>query len=803
MRLSLGRAVPAGAAALAAAGAVLAGMAAPAGAAAAAGGPGEAGPVIIVGLPGLRWTDLSATATPALWRLAGKGSAGSLVVSAVHTRSCPADGWLTLNSGARAAEDPSFSPGTGSARGGPAAPCPAMPLVNPAATTAPVSAPGGTPALIPAMRRIVSANKPLHYDPYWGLLARAAGPGGCATAAGPGAALALAGPGGHVGSYLPSAAAVTRQVLARCPLTVIDLGALPAAPAARAAALRAADAAVGRIAAEEPAGARLMVAGLADDTAPHLRAVIVTGPGYQAGRLAAASTRQPGMTLITDLTPTVLGWRGVAVPSTTVGSPVTAEPRGGTSLAAVVRGLTGQDTAAQVYRSTVLAFFLIYGFGEGVLFALIALLLRGTDPARRQRRRRAYTIAGVTAGAVPAATFLASLVPWWLLPHPAVLLYGLAAAWTAVIAVAALAGPWGRRPRGPIPEPRADQGAGTPPRPAGKAAAIAPIAERLAATATPPGGMRGLASRLGAPGQALGPPGVVAAVTVAVIGLDVMTGSRLQLGTPFGLSALEAGRFYGVGNNALGVYGASGLLLAAWVATALGAAGPEPEPGARRRAVLAVSAIALFVVVAAGWPGFGAKVGGTIAMVPGFLLLLAAVAGIRVTWRRALLILASGLVLVTGFAVLDYLVPSAGPSDIGAFVGHVLHGGSGGILQRKISANVGSLTTTVYSPIVPIVVVAAALILAWPHRFRLDGLSRAYAALPLLRPALAAMWLFAVLGWIADDSGVTVPAAAIPLALMLVIAVVAAVPEPIPAAGTSGDGSVKPLCREQQRRANL
>jgi hypothetical protein len=437
----------------------------------------------------------------------------------------------------------------------------------------------------------------------------------------------------------------------------------------------------------------------------------------------------------------------VAVPPATVGSPVTADPRGGTSLAAVVRGLTGQDTAAQVYRSTVLAFFLIYGFGEGVVFALLALLLRGTDPARRQRRRRAYTIAGVTAGAVPAATFLASLVPWWLLPHPAVLLYGLAAAWTAVIAVIALAGPWR--------------------------------------------------------GSPLGPPGVVAAVTVAVIGLDVMTGSRLQLGTPFGLSALAAGRFYGVGNNALGVYGASGLLVAAWAATALGAAGPEPEPGGRRRGVLAVSAIALFVVVAAGWPGFGAKVGGTIAMVPGFLLLLAAVAGIRVTWRRALLILASGLVLVTGFAVLDYLVPSAGPSDIGAFVGHVLHGGSGGILQRKISANVGSLTTTAYSPIVPVVVVAAALILAWPHRFRLDGLNRAYAALPLLRPALAAMWLVAVLGWIADDSGVTVPAAAIPLALMLVIAVVAAVPEPAAAAGTSGDGSVKPVCREQQRRANL
>jgi len=196
----------------------------------------------------------------------------------------------------------------------------------------------------------------------------------------------------------------------------------------------------------------------------------------------------------------------------------------------------------------------------------------------------------------------------------------------------------------------------------------------------------------------------------------------------------------------------------------------------RSRAVAAAAAVALFTVVASGWPGFGAKVGGTIAMVPGFLLLLAAVAGIRITFRRGLLIGVSGLVLVTGFALLNYFVPATGPSDIGAFVGHVLHGGSGGILQRKVSANVGSLTTTIYSPIVPVVVIAAALIIAYPGRFRLRTLADAVETVPLLRPVLAAIWLVAALGWVADDSGVTVAASAIPLALMLVIALVSAVP---------------------------
>src|SRR6202522_893514 len=64
-----------------------------------------AGHVVIVGLSGLRWSDVSPTATPTLWRLAGQGSVGSLVDFAVLPLTCPADGWLTLNAGARAQSD--------------------------------------------------------------------------------------------------------------------------------------------------------------------------------------------------------------------------------------------------------------------------------------------------------------------------------------------------------------------------------------------------------------------------------------------------------------------------------------------------------------------------------------------------------------------------------------------------------------------------------------------------------------------------------------------------------------------------
>ena len=143
------------------------------------------------------------------------------------------------------------------------------------------------------------------------------------------------------------------------------------------------------------------------------------GQGYQVRRFAADGSNEllsrrrltQYMDLaVFDLSP--LGWRGVAVPPATIGSPVTADPRGGTSLAAVVRGLTGQDTAAQVYRSTVLAFFLIYGFGEGSSIPTVQDLVASRAPEASRGAVVALWVgaarAGQTVGPLLAAVSLSS-----------------------------------------------------------------------------------------------------------------------------------------------------------------------------------------------------------------------------------------------------------------------------------------------------------------------------------------------------------------------------------------------------------
>jgi hypothetical protein len=65
------------------------------------------------------------------------------------------------------------------------------------------------------------------------------------------------------------------------------------------------------------------------------------------------------------------------------------------------------------------------------------------------------------------------------------------------------------------------------------------------------------------------------------------------------------------------------------------------------------------------------------------------------------------------------------------------------------------------------------VMIAWPARLGLHTLRAAFRGARLLRPTLAAIWLAALLGWLANDSGVSVSAAALPFTLPLAIAVVA------------------------------
>jgi hypothetical protein len=644
--------------------------------------------VVIVGISGLRWDLVTQTGTPELWRLAAGGSVGSLVDYAQQPTACPADGWLTLNAAARAQ-----------------GPRPCTPLPEVTGVTG-----DGRGARVPALPRLIQDNQRFHESPNWGRLGSLAR---CATAVGPGAALALASPTGAVASYRPTLAGLSAAVLARCPLTVVDLGQVSAEAKDQISApertrVSAIDRQLAQLAAELPRDTLLLVTspGTVAGGRPHLASLVVSGPGFGDGLLDSASTRQPGIVALTDLTPTVAGWLGRPVPAGTVGARIYRADRG--DLAPTVRALIGRDTAEQVWLSTHGWFFIGYAVADAVAFAVPGLIYWGAEPERRRRRARSWRVAGTLAAAVPLGSYLANLVPWWRLAHPGGWLYGLTAAWSLLLAGVAWAGPWRREGHGPF--------------------------------------------------------GLLGLVSLGVLSIDVMTGSRLQLEAPFGLSLLTSGRFYGIGNDALGLYCVCALVGAAWLGMLT-----------TRAPVLAAGAVGLVAVVASGWPGFGAKAGGTIALVPCLLLLLMVLGGVRVGWRLAAPIAISGLALFLVLAVVSYLFPAVGVSDLGTFAGNLLHGRGGGLLERKASANAGTLTVSVLGWLIPLVAAVTALALWRPAALRLRTLQQAFDVAPLVRAVLGLSWLVLVIGWLADDSGVIVPAAALPFAVPLAIALAASV----------------------------
>jgi hypothetical protein len=147
-----------------------------------------------------------------------------------------------------------------------------------------------------------------------------------------------------------------------------------------------------------------------------------------------------------------------------------------------------------------------------------------------------------------------------------------------------------------------------------------------------------------------------------------------------------------------------------------------------------------------GAPGLGDDLGGLLAVLPAAALLVAMVAGLRVTAARVAGVLIGAVVLAVGLGAVDYARPAAEQTHAGRFVGQVLHGGAWQVVHRRVDAVLGSFSNPVVTALVIVVLVAAVV------RSR----EREPAGLPA---AVAAAVVVGLLGIAVNDSGVFVGAA--------------------------------------------
>jgi hypothetical protein len=650
------------------------------------------GHVVLIGVPGLQWGDIHDTATPNLARLAGQGSSAALSVKTVGPHTCPIDGWLTVSAGQRSQ------------------------LRNGSCGLPPAPVGNAVPGFA-AMRDDNAHNK---YNSHVGLLGDAVhSAGGCTTAIGPGAVLGAADSAGRVDGYIPSTEQIPADGLTRCALTMVDVDDVfhayidagvdvnghqaEVTPKKRAAAVKAADNQIGQILTALPPDTTVLLAGLSDaNVSAHLRVAIAHGPGYTGHYLTADSTRTGGLVTLTDVTATVLHSLGLKQPVDAVGSRWHDDGAKPGSIGTLVNRLNDHDVAAQSYSRLVLPFYLI------LVIVQVALYAFGTFALSRKRRRvLAVTRVAALAGAsLPAASFLANLVPWWSAGHPAVVLVASIVVTIAVITGIALAGPWRR----------SITGAGA----------------------------------------------IVGGLTALVLTLDVLTGSHLQTCSMLGYTPLVAGRFYGFGNIPWALFVTGLIIVTGAVAGRLLAA------GRREVATGVVIGTGVLALVIDGAPMAGADFGGILAMIPGFAVFALMIAGRKVRLSRLLAVLAAGAVVVLAVSFLDSL--RANPTHIGEFWDSLMNGDGGTIVFRKFRGMVGTFGNWELSLIAVAAVVFLIFALLRPLAWRAAVLHTAYERAPALRPTLVAVLVTAGVGMLVNDSGVAIPAlaftVAIPLALV-------------------------------------
>lgn len=683
-------------------GVLLLGLAPPAGASDA--DPAEDGPTgatVLIGTGGITWSDVDRAGTPRLWELLRDGSGAALTVRSVNTSTCPVDAWLGVSAGERAAA-PAVD---GNPRRASWEPCPPpSPVVD---------------GVVSGWEDYVEATTQLRFNATLGTLGdTAAEQGVCISAVGPGAALGAARGDGRVERAVGYDPRTLPEALTSCPITLVDVGSLPQSltDATRADVLGDIDTRIGAVLDAAPAGADVIVASMADaGPESRLRMAVAAGPSFGAGLLVSPSTRQPGLVVNNDLTASVLGLTGLEVPRGLNGSVLASAPAplNSEELAEErLQGLVDYDLASFKIRSLVPTFFQAFVYGQLVIYLLVLLVWKGKlgSPQTRGRWLGFARVVAVSAAAVPAATFLANIVPWWRTGWPLLAIVASVATWTAIIAVLALCGPWGS--------------------------------------------------------SGLGPVAVVSAVTVLVLGLDVMTGSRLQLSSLMGLQPAIGGRYFGLGNVPFALFITSAIFLATVVANAYLAR------GRRVAAAWAAGLILTAALVVNGAPMWGADAGGPLTFPPAIAFFVLTILGVRVTWQRWVLLLAGTALIFLTVAFLDSLRPIESQSHLGRFIGSIADGGALDIIVRKAEQNWNVLTGNyTLTMLVPFALAFVIYVLARETSWGSRALQRSFDRYPALRPGLLTTLIALTIGFFVNDSGVAIPAVGATIAVPLLIAI--------------------------------
>lgn len=256
----------------------------------------------------------------------------------------------------------------------------------------------------------------------------------------------------------------------------------------------------------------------------------------------------------------------------------------------------------------------------------------------------------------------------------------------------------------------------------------------------------------------------LAAASVVPCVVDVLTGARLMKTAALGYDLVAGGRFYGIGNEYMGVVIGASIL---------GAAVLLQLYSCTRRWVLPLIGLGFAgLVVFFAAPGVGTNAGGSLAAVVGFAASMYLFSGRKMTIRSVILLLGAVITGVGILVLVNYFIMSGSSSHIGRAIDNALQGDLTAVwytVQRKLVANFYLLRHSPFSVIL-VLQLLLGLAIAARKQVSLAALAKSNRYMVC---GMAGIFFGALGAFVFNDSGVIAAAImlnylVIPLVLMIV-----------------------------------
>ncbi|MHB1127622.1 MAG: hypothetical protein ACYC2T_11835 [Bacillota bacterium] len=250
-------------------------------------------------------------------------------------------------------------------------------------------------------------------------------------------------------------------------------------------------------------------------------------------------------------------------------------------------------------------------------------------------------------------------------------------------------------------------------------------------------------------GHELDPFILVCLATMLALVVDTADGANMQIFSTLGYDPMAGARYYGIGNEFMGVLVGASII---------GVAALYQRHGSSRGLMLPVIGVILALVAAAIMaPRIGANNGGMITAVVAFGYTYFGLWGLTVSPKQIALLGTTTAVLLVALAWMDFNRATETQSHLGRVAASVQAGGLGelwNVASRKWAMNLKLVRYTIWSRVFLVTLLSTALLFHWP----VEPIRRIQERYPYLTRGFLAVFLGAGVALLTNDSGIVAAA---------------------------------------------